>query len=140
MNPQDIGFIIKIISEKLKVHADADLKQRNLTISQARVLEFLEHHEGQATQKEIELHLNVAHPTVVGLVQRLEKNGFLTCNVDSRDKRNRVIMLTNKAAAMSVVLEKSLKDREKILLSSLSTDEVNELRRMLYVIFHNIDE
>lgn len=140
MSSQDIGFIIKIISEKLKVHADADLKKRGLTISQARVLGFLEYHDGQATQKEIEQHLNVAHPTVVGLVQRLEKNGFLTCNVDPRDKRNRIIMQTKKAADMSMVLEKSLDDREAVLLSGLSDEEIDELRRILYKIYHNIDE
>lgn len=46
-----IGYQFKLISDKLKVHADADLKNQGLTLAQSRVLTFLNEQDGIATQK-----------------------------------------------------------------------------------------
>ena len=73
-----IGYQFKIIDEKIKVRADEDLKRHDLTLMQTRVLGFLAEVGGQATQKEIEDDLEVSHPTVVGLVFRMEQKGFLS--------------------------------------------------------------
>ena len=82
MEEKDIGYLIKNINDKLKVKADADLKHSNLTLAQSRVLAFLDRRGGQATQKEIEVYLEVSHPTVVGIISRMKQNGHLRCWVD----------------------------------------------------------
>ena len=41
MLKNDVGYLIKSINDKLKVRADAELKQYHLTISQSRVLVYL---------------------------------------------------------------------------------------------------
>lgn len=84
MPQKDIGYLIKNINDKLKVKADADLKHSNLTLAQSRVLTFLASQDGQATQKEIEIFLEVSHPTIVGIISRMEQNGHLICWVDKR--------------------------------------------------------
>ena len=58
----DVGYLIKRIHDKLAVRADAELKQYHLTMSQGRVFLYLSSRGGQATQKEIETFLGVAHP------------------------------------------------------------------------------
>ena len=62
----DVGYLIKRINDKLAARADAELKQFNLTMSQCRVFLYLSSRDGQATQKEIETFLDVAHPTGLG--------------------------------------------------------------------------
>ena len=84
MPQKDIGYLIKNINDKLKVKADADLKHNKLTLAQSRVLTFLDSRGGQATQKEIEVYLEVSHPTVVGIISRMEQNGHLRCWVERR--------------------------------------------------------
>ena len=49
-----IGYQFKIINDRIKARADADLKTHDLTLTQTRVLGFLAESGGQATQKEIE--------------------------------------------------------------------------------------
>ena len=85
----DVGYLIKRINDKLAVRADAELKQYHLTMSQGRVFLYLSSRGGQATQKEIETFLGVAHPTVVGLVSRMEQSGYVTCwpCEDGRNKK-----------------------------------------------------
>lgn len=95
-----VGYQFKIIDEKIKVRADADLKRHGLTLTQTRVMGFLAEMGGQATQKEIEEDFQVSHPTVVGLVSRMEQKGLVTTCPDLMDRRNKLVKLTERALEM----------------------------------------
>lgn len=70
---QPIGYLLKQITDKLKMSADAFFKEKNLTFAQVRVLEYVMGKGGNTTQKFIEEYLDVSHPTVAGIVSRMEK-------------------------------------------------------------------
>lgn len=139
MPQKDIGYLIKNINDKLKVKADADLKHSNLTLAQSRVLAFLDSRGGQATQKEIEVYLEVSHPTVVGIISRMEKNGHLRCRVDETDKRNKIVALTEQAKALGEEMEQRILANEKMLLASLSEADIKKLKQMLLIIYNNLE-
>ena len=139
MPQKDIGYLIKNINDKLKVKADADLKHSKLTLSQSRVLAFLDSKGGQATQKEIEVYLEVSHPTVVGIISRMEQNGHLECWVDKTDKRNKIVALTEQAKALGKEREQRIFDNEKRLLASLSEDDIKKLKQMLLTMYNNLE-
>ena len=84
---KDIGYYIKSINDKLKLKADTELKKYDLTLAQSRVLGFLSGKGGSATQKEIELFLEVSHPTVVGIISRMQQSGHVVSWIDEKDKR-----------------------------------------------------
>lgn len=140
MPKKDIGYFIKNINDKLKVKADADMKRYGLTLSQSRVLAFLHENGGIATQKEIEVFLKVSHPTVVGIVSRMEQNGYVVCRIGENDKRNKMVELTRKAEELGADMENSILDNEKMLLSSLSEADVEHLREMLLVMYNNLED
>ncbi len=75
MKKKSIGGMIKYISDKVRQKADNNLKDHNVTLSQVRVLNFLWRENGSCSQKQIEDFLQVSHPTVVGLVARMEQSG-----------------------------------------------------------------
>ena len=139
MPQKDIGYLIKNINDKLKVKADADLKHSNLTLAQSRVLAFLDSRGGQATQKEIEVYLEVSHPTVVGIISRMEKNGHLRCWVDETDKRNKIVALTEQAKALGEEMKQRISANEKMLLASLSEADIKKLKQMLLIIYNNLE-
>lgn len=139
MPQKDIGYLIKNINDKLKVKADADLKHSNLTLAQSRVLAFLDSRGGQATQKEIEVYLEVSHPTVVGIISRMEKNGHLRCRADETDKRNKIVALTEQAKALGEEMEQRISANEKMLLASLSEADIKKLKQMLLIIYNNLE-
>ena len=93
----DIGHLIKIVGERLKYQADIRLKESGLTMSQFQTMFFIHTHGGAVTQKEIETHLQVSHPTVVGIISRMEKKGFLTVEVNPDDHRGRIVRTTEKS-------------------------------------------
>lgn len=139
MPKKDVGYLIKVINDKLKVKADADLKRYNLTFTQSRVFAYLQEKGGQATQKEIEIFLEVSHPTVVGIVSRMEQNGYVTSWIDGNDKRNKNVKLTKQAEALGMDMDKNIFLTEKNLLVSLSEEDIAHLREMLLVIYKNLE-
>jgi len=139
MNDYPIGYLIKLINDRLKAKADADLKSEHLTLSQSRVLAFLEHKDGQTTQKEIESYLEVSHPTVVGLISRMEQNGFVACCLDPSDHRNKIVKLTRKAEKAGKSMEKLIGQHEEMLLKSMTQEERKELQRLLEIVNNNIN-
>ena len=138
MPKKDIGYLIKNINDKLKAKADAELKRYHLTLTQSRVLAYLGSRGGQATQKEIEVFLEVSHPTVVGIVARMEQNGYVSC-WPSEDRRNKNVKLTSQVEAISMDMEQDILANEQALLAPFSLEERERLREMLLVISKNLD-
>ena len=130
MLKSDVGYLIKSINDKLTVKVDAELKQFNLTMSQCRVFLYLSSRGGQGTQKEIETFLGVSHPTVVGLVSRMEQNGYVMC-WPCEDGRNKNVKLTPKAEDIDKDMKKNMQANEQKLLEPLSPEESEKLRDLL---------
>ncbi|MGN0157644.1 MAG: MarR family winged helix-turn-helix transcriptional regulator [Brotaphodocola sp.] len=139
MPQKDIGYFIKNINDKLKVKADADLKHYNLTLTQSRVLTFLYSKGGSATQKEVEEYLEVSHPTVVGIISRMEQNGHVVCWMDQADKRNKIVRLSEQSESIGAEMEQRMLFSEQRMLASLSNEEIAQLRKMLMVIYKNLE-
>lgn len=137
--PSDTGVYFKLINDKLRTKADADLRAHGLTMTQSRVLRFLSDSGGEATQKEIEDFLSVSHPTVVGIVSRLEQNGFITFHPDSADKRNKVVVLTEKAVRVDKEMKEIIRRQDEKLFASLSQEQVKELTFLLQTIYENLN-
>lgn len=138
MNENDIGLLIKRLADKMKVSVDASLKDQGLTFSQTLVIGFLSEQGGMATQKEIEDHLQVSHPTVVGIVSRLEKNGFVACSADEKDRRNKIVCTTDKAMNTVGSMNMGKRKIEERLTKGLSEAELAELRRIINLMYENI--
>lgn len=134
----EVGRLLKLINDKLRVKADGDMKGQELTFAQAQIIRILSRNSGQMTQKEIEDFLQVSHPTVVGLVSRLEQKGFLISWLDSADRRNKIVMLTDKAREISDDMDETLRAREEQMLSGLSERQRAELVRLLCRVNDNL--
>ncbi len=134
-----IGYQFKIIDEKIKIRADADLKRHGLTLTQTRVMGFLAEMGGQATQKEIEEDFQVSHPTVVGLVSRMEQKGLVTTCPDLMDRRNKLVKLTERALEIGQEIDMTVQQHDAELLRGFSEEEQETLYRFLERINCNLD-
>lgn len=138
---QDVGVLIKLIHDRLEVLANKHLKQFDLTLSQIRVLGFLRDRQGGvSSQKDIQAYLKVSHPTVVGLLNRLESKGFVVCEIDANDRRMKNVSLSQKEARIGAYMEASKDEMERMLMKGLDGTEIALLRRLLRVVYRNIEE
>lgn len=139
MNQQHIGYLIKSINDRLKTKADDDLKKHKLTLSQSRIVAFLKEKNGTATQKEIEDFLMVSHPTIVGLVSRMEQNGIVKTHFDANN-RSKLVKLTEYAEELAKDMGETILANEQKLLAGLSDDEVIALKKTLNVVLNNLEK
>lgn len=114
------------------------MKSHRLTLSQSRIVAFLSEKDGIATQKELEDVLGVSHPTIVGLISRMEQNGIVYTYFDN-SCRSKVVKLTDNALALASDMDAAVSKQENIMLDGLSEDEIEALRKALNIILKNID-
>ena len=140
MREDDISRLIKHINFKVKTKGDSVMKKRDLTFSQMQVLFTLERNGGSMSQKELEDKLGVAHPTVVGLVKRLEKNDYVRSLVDEDDKRKKIIVESKNAKKFKDEMKSELHEISLKMFAKLSEKEKEELFRMLTIINDSLSE
>lgn len=115
------------------------LKEQDLTWAQSRLIGFLTRNGGERTQKEIENFLEVSHPTVVGIVSRMEQNGFVTCRTDQTDRRNKIVSLTEKSMDAGRTMWDMLKRQDEIMFSGFTAEERDRLDEYLLRIYDNLN-
>ena len=132
--------LIRHINYTIKAGIDAKFKSYDLTFSQSQLIFHIFRNKGCISQKELQEKLKVSHPTVVGLVQRLEKNGFVKTEKDESDKRNKIIYTTALSDQLHKEMIKQHDENNKKLMKSFSKEEMIELERLLNKMNENITE
>lgn len=133
-----IPRMIKMIADRMKADGDARLKTYNMTFVQSMVLRHLKLHEGTATQKQLEDDFRVSHPTIVGIIARMENNGLIRSYTDCNDRRQKIIEMSEAGYAMEETIHSDIMERDRKLVDGLSEQEVAELYRMLEIIYRNL--
>lgn len=132
------GYLLKTITDVLARESNHMFKKQDLTWAQSRLLGFLSRNGGECTQKAIEDFLEVSHPTVVGIVSRMEQNGFVTCRTDDSDRRNKIVSLTDKSIEVGKSILESLKEQDEAMFDGFSAEERKQLDEYLLRIYDNL--
>ncbi|MBQ1483029.1 MAG: MarR family transcriptional regulator [Erysipelotrichaceae bacterium] len=140
--PKDVsvGFLIHKIENRMKASIDAQFRIHDLTFSQSQVLFQLKKHEDCLSQRRLQELLNVSHPTMVGLIKRLEANGYVETCLDEKDKRNKIVKATKKAKEFHMDMERSRKQNNKDMLKGLNKEEEKMLLSFLETVYKNLEE
>ena len=78
--PRHLGHRVRILSQAIRQAIDRKLCDLDLTGQQSFIIRYLSERQGEVVYpKDIERRFNLTHPTVSGLLQRLESKGFLSC-------------------------------------------------------------
>lgn len=138
---KEIGLLIKCINEYIEKDFNNQLKKYDLTVSQVRVLHYLQKSEylgKEISQKDIENYFEISHPTTVGIVKRLETKGFIRCEFNSKDKRTKNIYLTPKASELNDKMELFGQKIDNKIVKDFSEEEKLQLYNLLYSIYNNV--
>ena len=89
-------------------------------------------HEGeQVYPKDIEKRFHLTHPTVSGVLQRLEAKDFVVLEPDRADRRCKRIRLTDRARRCDAAVGQAFETLECVMCSGMSSEEQQTLRRLL---------
>ena len=136
MDDDKVAVLVKRAALEFERSSNPLLAQHGLTGAQYRVLKYLYVMEGTPVRTvDIERHYSLTHPSTIGLLDALEKKGYVLRTPNPADARSRLVELTNKAIDEREDLF-DLGDRlEREFTSSLSEAErlqlIDLLKRVL---------
>ena len=99
------------------------LVQMELTAAQGRVLGFLARCAKPPCPRDIEEAFQLSHPTVSGLLSRLEKKEFIALRPDPVDKRCKRIWILEKGEACNQHMHKTIEEIEYRLVRDFTPEE-----------------
>ena len=136
---QHIGPKIKALSTAMAQELNRSTAELGLTSSQAFFLGYLVHHrERPVYPRDLEREFEFSHPTVSGVLRRLESKGFVTFQTGETDRRCKQVLLTEKAMECHAAIGRRLMQTEQKALAGLSDTEVAELHRLLGAVMKNM--
>ena len=137
----DLGFKIKTISKLLTQNMNNSITSLDLTSSQARVLGYLccrTKRQETVYPRDIERHFRFTHPTVSGLLQRLETKGYLSSEPSAEDRRCKQILVTKRALEANQQVLDHLAASEQRLVCDMSRVEITQLHSFLDRMIQNL--
>ena len=127
-----VAILIKKAALEFEKQSNPVLLEYGLTGAQYKLLKYLfVHPAGSVRQVDMERYYSMTHPTAIGLLDQLERKGYIQRNVNPSDKRSRVITLTDKAYEMQEALIKAGDELEDEFTSKLTGSERKQLIALL---------
>jgi len=126
------------VNRKLRTLFDARVKSQGLTHSRARLLMYLAKNEG-ATQVELAAAMEMEQPSMVTLIDGLEKKGFVTRQPLERDRRANGIFLTAKARKEADDIIAFANHLREQVLTGIEKSELELATKVLRQVGRNID-
>lgn len=105
-----------------RTQLDKRLKPLGLSQAKWRTLLHLSRATDTLTQKKLATQMNIEGPTLVGLLDRLEKDNWIKRCVDSSDRRIKIIQLTPKAKIALKKIHATVDQLRDELVSTLSNN------------------
>ncbi|BBN59497.1 MarR family winged helix-turn-helix transcriptional regulator [Hydrogenovibrio marinus] len=125
-----IGFLVKRIQQALRAKMDSSLADNGLTTSQYAALVHLRE-SPNLSNAELARRSFVAPPTMIRIVQDLEKLGHITraCNDENAKVIN--ISLTEKGKRTLKGCDSKVVSIQRQMLSGMSDEEITDFARFL---------
>ena len=97
------------------------LNNMGLTASQGRLMAFLAHRGEQPTYaKDVEAEFHLSHPTVSGLLSRLEQKDFLELKTEPNDRRSKRIVISEKGLSCHERMHAVILENESRIVKGFS--------------------
>lgn len=133
-----LGWLINVVANKLKNDFDTELKKHGLTIALWPTLMCLWEEEG-VTQREIAIKSKVESSTTTRTIDKLERLHLVERRDDPQSRRSFRIYLTDKGRALQSTLIHIPVDINESMLSSLDSEEQEQMLGLLKKLVRNID-
>ncbi len=117
----------------------AALAQMELTAAQGHILGYLSHRREAPCCRDVEEAFHLSHPTVSGLLSRMEKKGFIAFSPDPKDGRCKRIELLDKGRQCAQEIRNTIDSIENRLVNGFTSDEQAQFHDFLRRAIANLD-
>ncbi len=114
------------------------LAKMELTAAQGRIMGCIAHRSLAPCSRDIEEEFHLSHPTVSGLLARLEKKGFIEFRPDEKDRRCKRIYMLQKGIECTETMHRTIDENEARLVQGFSEEEKQQFRELLLRAIENM--
>ncbi|KQV43410.1 MULTISPECIES: MarR family transcriptional regulator [unclassified Rhizobium] len=125
------------VNRKLRVLFDARVKETGLTLSRARVLFTLLRRNG-LNQRELAEELGIETPTIVRLLDGMEKQDFVERRLEASDRRTKRIHLTAHGRQSAEEIEEVARKIRVEVLEGIDPEEKRVTLKVVNTVIDNI--
>ena len=134
------GRLIHILHNCTDQTMNSALSSMGLTGAQGCIIGFINHRQEPPCAKDVEAAFQLSHPTVSGLLARLEKKGFIEFRPDENDRRFKRIYLLEKGRQVHETVHAVIDSNEQRLVQDFSEAEKQLFHALLLRAIHNMGE
>ena len=117
------GHMIRILHWCTDQTMTAALEAMDLTAAQGHIMGYLSHQTSAPCPRDIEMEFHMSHPTVSGLLSRLEQKGFIQLRTDPDDRRCKRIYVQPRGTACHQTMQQTIQDMEARLIQNFTPEE-----------------
>ena len=132
------GHLLRHLHSCADQNMTAALTSMDLTAAQGHVMGYIAHREIPPCPRDIEEAFHLSHPTVSGLLSRLEKKGFIEFRTDENDRRCKRIHILPKGMELEETMHKTILATEDQLVQGFTDEEKAQFRQFLIRAIQNM--
>lgn len=117
------GHYVRILHWCTDQRMTSALTEVELTASQGPILGYIAHRKTAPCSRDIEEEFHLTHPTVSGLLSRLEKKEFIEFLPDKADRRCKRICLRPKGKEFIEAIHRTIKETEVQMVQDFTEEE-----------------
>jgi MarR family transcriptional regulator for hemolysin len=134
---QSVGFWTIMAARAFERAMNGEIAPRGITWRQCQVLGWLALC-GDVSQTELAERMMVEGPTLVGILDRMERDGWITRHDHPADRRKKIIRPTDRAEPVWAEISDCARRVRTQAIEGLSKDDLATLRRILNRIETNL--
>lgn len=117
------GHLLRILHWCADQSMSNALETMELTAAQGRIMGYLAHRKTPACSRDIEEEFHLSHPTVSGLLSRLEQKGFIEFRPDPTDRRCKRIYILPKGQECHELMHSTIESTENRIVQGFTPEE-----------------
>ena len=132
------GHLIRVLANCTGQAMTAALTSVDLTGAQGHIMGFITHRQTPPCPRDIEEAFQLSHPTVSGILSRLEQKGFIELRPDENDRRCKRIYLLPKGRELDETMHRTILETEESLVRDFSEEERQQFAALLSRAIENL--
>ena len=125
------GHLFRVLHCAISQSMTQALGQMELTSAQGRIMGYLARRKEPPCAKDIEEEFHLSHPTVSGLLSRLEKKSFIEFRPDEKDGRCKRIYVSPKGLDCHERIFHVILENEKRVVQGFTQEEKEQFATLL---------
>ena len=125
------GHLIRVLENCTDQAMNNALASMDLTAAQGHIMGFITHREIPPCARDIEEAFQLSHPTVSGLLSRLEQKGFIEMRPDEQDRRCKRIYILPRGLELNETMHQTIHATEEKLVQGFTQEEKDQFAALL---------